>query len=110
MVDVLAIAERSMTSATVVTTTLVFKPGVEICTNPHSPSILMVGSIPIPKEVFKAPEDPLELVVNAPWRLDSGERDIPGLIGLQHRISSSAEGRDECYFIPSSDLREIIER
>jgi hypothetical protein len=100
-----------MTVAVATMTTLVFKPSVKICTNPNSPSILMVGGIPIPKEVFRAPEDPhlLKLTIKAPWRLDQAERCIPGFVGLRRRISCSEEGRDECYFIPVSDLHEIVE-
>jgi hypothetical protein len=93
------------------TTTLVFKAEIQICKYHHLSGILQVGSILIPAEVFQIdPENSSELSIAEPWRLDPGERDIPGLDGLQRRISSSVDGQDECHFIPTRYLARVVER
>jgi hypothetical protein len=90
-------------------TTFSFKGEIHIRPHPRDPALLAVGGVPIPVEVFEplASESPSELTLKYPWRLDVGERDIEGLSGLQRRISSSVEGQDRCYFIPTAYLIRI---
>jgi hypothetical protein len=93
-----------------VTTTLRFKAHVRVQTNPRAPEELLVGDVSIPKDVFCSPEQHSELTLKYPWRLDYGERSIDGLRGLQRRISSSVEGQDKYYFIPSDYLIGVVEK
>lgn len=95
--------ETTVASAT---TTLIFK--AEVAVRRYGCNYL-IGNLLIPAEVFSQTEDPSVLELNAPWRLDLGERDIPGLAGLQRRISSADPKEARCFFIPSSYLLKIKE-
>jgi hypothetical protein len=98
-----------MTTAAVipVATKLVFKAEIEIERRGNS---YWVGSVRIPVDVFYLMEELSVMELRSPWHLDSGERDIDGLQGLQRRISSTDPGDVRCFFIPASYLLMIIER
>jgi hypothetical protein len=92
-----------------ITTTLIFKVEIHIRVNLADKRILLVNEIPIPRWVLELTDEPSKLKLKQPWHVDPGERDIPGIDGLQRRISSSDEWEDRCYFIPSGYLSQVIQ-
>jgi|GEM_PF-2435993 hypothetical protein len=96
--------------AAVPTTTLVFKEEIHIRVNPAAPHCLLVEHLSIPREIIiRVAGHPCKVELGDSWGMDTGEKNIPGLGGLQ-RCISSPDKPGERYFIPSSFLVKIIEK